>query len=120
MLGQILIAGMGAVIGSWARFGLLELAPKIFGKASSWMVMVINLSAALLMGITYSLSLTLPWHTFVASGIIGGYSTFSSPIVTLADGITVAGERRFVIFKTLLTFIGGIPVLLLGMWLGQL
>jgi|GEM_PF-3558231 len=120
MVEQILIAGLGAVVGSWGRFSLLEIAPRIFGRASGWMVMVINLSAALLMGITYGLSLTLSWHTLLAAGVIGGYSTFSSPIVTLADGIKVPGDRGIALGQTLLTFIGGIPVLLLGIWLGQL
>ena len=106
---QIVVAGLGAIFGSMARFSLLELAPKVFGKASAWMVMVINLSAALLIGFAYGMQLPVMQNTFWATGILGGYSTFSTPIVALANGLQNPGERVNIIGQTLLAFVWGVP-----------
>lgn len=108
---QIVVAGLGAIFGSMARFSLLELAPKVFGKASAWMVMVINLSAALLIGFAYGMQLPVMQNTFWATGILGGYSTFSTPIVALANGLQNPGERFNIIGQTLLAVCGGRPCL---------
>ncbi|MDR3241154.1 MAG: CrcB family protein [Lactobacillaceae bacterium] len=115
----ILMAGFGAIFGSILRFALLNLAPRVFGAASAWMVMVINLSAALLIGITFGLHLSELTNTFCATGILGGYSTFSAPIVELADSLSDPSQRWRAFWKTILAFIGGIPVLLIGMWLAS-
>lgn len=120
MLIQVGLAGLGAVIGSMGRFSLLEIAPKVFGTASDWMVMVINLTAAFLIGILFGMHLPVLQNTFWATGIMGGYSTFSTPIVELANGLPNQSERTRVLLKTVLAFAGGVPVLLVGFWLGSL
>ncbi|MDR3189844.1 MAG: CrcB family protein [Lactobacillaceae bacterium] len=117
---QILIAGLGAMVGSWLRYGLLTIAPRVFGPAKSWMIMVINLSAALLIGITFGMHLSTLQNAFWAVGILGGYSTFSAPIVELADAFSHPGELPMVLTKILIAFIGGVPILLIGVWVGKM
>jgi CrcB protein len=82
--------------------------------------MVINLSAALLIGLAYGCHLETSANIFWATGILGGYSTFSAPVVELANAMSTPSDRPFVLVKTAIAFIGGIPVLLLGAWLGSL
>ncbi|MCM0583352.1 CrcB family protein [Weissella diestrammenae] len=117
---MIWMVGIGAGIGSIARLYLLEVAPKIFGQGRNWMVMLINLLAALLMGFLFGLHLNQASSLFWMTGILGGFSTFSAPIVELADGLLEQSQRMGVLLKTGLAFIGGIPILVLGYWLAQI
>ncbi|GAK30610.1 CrcB-like protein [Weissella oryzae SG25] len=112
----ILLAGFGAIFGSILRFLLLELGERYFGEAASWMVMIINLSASFLIGIAFALHLQSSMNVFWATGILGGYSTFSAPIVELADAFerNERGDRTLIEIKTLIAFFGGLVMLFLG------
>lgn len=112
----ILLAGFGAIFGSIFRFLLLELGERYFGEAASWMVMIINLSASFLIGIAFALHLQSSMNVFWATGILGGYSTFSAPIVELADAFerNERGDRTLIEIKTLVAFLGGLVMLFLG------
>lgn len=119
-MAEIVLTGIGAVIGSLIRFGLLTVAPRWFGNLSELMVVVINLLAAFFMGMTLVLIVPEGLHTFIAPGILGGLSTFSAPIVDIADAIqNHTGDQRLLLFKTLLTFVGGLIVLWFGTCIGN-
>lgn len=115
----ILISGIGAAIGSVLRFGCLELASKWFGRLGDFMFLGINLIAAALAGVVYGLQPSLFANTFLASGIIGGFSTFSAPIVGLADNIRLADKRWLAIGRMFLLIIGGLLCFKLGQWLAN-
>lgn len=115
----VLLAGLGAIIGSILRFVLLEWAPRLFGPAASWMAMAINLTGALLIGYVFGLHLQSDNYAFIATGILGGYTTFSAPIVELADGFTNRSELGLALIKTIFMFGGGILFLLLGIGLAE-
>ncbi|MGN1294211.1 fluoride efflux transporter FluC [Weissella soli] len=119
MMVQVVMAGGGAFFGSIGRYALLQWAPKWFGKASKWMVMVINLSAAFLIGLAYGLKLGDVASAFWMAGILGGYSTFSAPIIELVDALQAPSELPLVVGKTVLAFAGGLPVLMAGIWVAQ-
>lgn len=119
-MAEIILTGIGAAIGSLMRFGLLTVAPRWFGNLSELMVVCINLLAAFFMGMT--LSMVAPdWiHTILVPGILGGFSTFSAPIVDIADAMQKrTSNRRLLIIKTLLTFVGGLIVLWFGACVGN-
>lgn len=119
-MAEIILTGMGAAIGSLMRFGLLTVAPRWFGNLSELMVVCINLLAAFFMGMT--LSMVAPdWvHTILAPGVLGGFSTFSAPIVDIADAMQKrTSNRRLLLIKTFLTFVGGLIVLWFGTCVGD-
>ena len=120
-MAEIMLTGLGAMCGSLIRFGLLTVAPRWFGKLADLMVVCINLLAALGMGIVVVLILPDWLHTILAPGILGGLSTFSAPIVDIADAIQKPhGPHQMLIFKTIMTFIGGLIIFWLGMQIGQI
>lgn len=119
-MAEIMLTGLGAMCGSLIRFGLLTVAPRWFGKLADLMVVCINLLAALGMGIVVVLILPDWLHTILAPGILGGLSTFSAPIVDIADAIKKPhGPHQMLVFKTIMTFIGGLIIFWLGMQIGQ-
>lgn len=119
-MAEIMLTGLGAMCGSLIRFGLLTVAPRWFGKLADLMVVCINLLAALGMGIVVVLILPDWLHIILAPGILGGLSTFSAPIVDIADAIQKPhGPHQMLVFKTIMTFIGGLIIFWLGMQIGQ-
>ncbi|KRN76241.1 fluoride efflux transporter FluC [Weissella minor] len=116
----IIVAGIGAAIGSMARFTLLEMASKLMGSASGLMVLIINLLAALVAGIVYGIHAPLLDNTFLAAGIIGGFSTFSAPIVDLADGLSAPGQSGYAILRMAVLLIGGLLIFQVGVLLTKI
>lgn len=117
MILKILIVGMGAAIGSMLRFYMLDRLTKASNLSNSWMVVIINLLAAFGMGYLSGLSLPVPWHTLVTSGVMGGFSTFSTPMNELAQSLNQDNRKQIdlVLLKTGIMFILGLPILILGM-----
>lgn len=120
-MAQVIITGIGAIVGSLVRFGLLQLGSKYFGVFSDLMVVFINLLAAFLMGIVLGIEIPKDIYTFLAPGILGGLSTFSAPIVDIADAIETHGNHDWLVLgKTIVTFGGGLIIIWLGMQIGNL
>ncbi|QIL50377.1 hypothetical protein G7084_03020 [Weissella coleopterorum] len=116
----IFMAGLGAGVGSILRFFMLDQLTRVSQLSTSWMVVIINLLAAFGMGYLSGLSLVLPWHTMVTTGIMGGFSTFSTPINELAQvlGNDDQSKRKLVLLKTGIMFTIGMPILILGRHFG--
>lgn len=117
MVLTILMAGIGAAVGSILRFYMLNHLTELSRLSASWMVVIINLLAAFGMGYLSGLSLALPCHVLVTTGIMGGFSTFSTPINELAQALNNdnAKQRNLVLLKTVIMFILGFPILVLGL-----
>ncbi|MFL1695949.1 fluoride efflux transporter FluC [Weissella kandleri] len=114
-----LIAGSGAALGSIARYWLLERLPEKFPKLQNWKVVILNLIAIFLMGYVTGLGLNSTWSSFIATGMIGGFSTYSTPIIELANSITADHDQQLgpVLLKSVIMFIGGFPILWLAIYL---
>ncbi|MBM7617817.1 CrcB protein [Weissella uvarum] len=115
----MLIAGCGAAIGSMLRFALLELARHFSDMLEPLMVLAINLAVAFFAGVLIGYA-PMQTHTFWATGILGGFSTFSAPMVSLADGLEVSGERSHALLQFIILMIGGLICFQIGRLLGQL
>src|SRR5579864_2417059 len=84
-ISKILLLGAGGAIGANIRYWLGGwLLTKLDPSAAPfpWHTMLINISGSLLMGLFMGLYLQLRWNQgwqlFVAIGVLGGYTTFSS------------------------------------------
>jgi CrcB protein len=83
-LRTILAVGVGAAIGGIGRLLVTQLVVARAGAgAAPWATMFINVSGSFLIGIVIELATSragLPpiWRYFLATGILGGYTTFST------------------------------------------
>ena len=57
-----------------------------------WGLFVVNLTGSFVLGLLIGLALGDPVHTILATGLLGGYTTFSSASL---DTAKLLGERRF-------------------------
>ena len=96
----IIAVGAGAALGGVARLLVATWFTQRFGTAFPWGTLVINVSGSLLIGIVLELSQSrvgLPptARLFLATGILGGYTTFSTfsfeTLSLWADGFTFLG-----------------------------
>ena len=75
---------LGGALGSAARHGVNLIAPKIFGSASPYATAAVNLIGALVIGVLAGmlvsqwLTMTATERLFYLTGILGGFTTFSS------------------------------------------
>lgn len=80
MLKELLLVGLGGGIGSMLRYGGNVL---IGNKYFPYSTFIINIIGSLVIGIVFGLSMkneqfANTWKTFLATGICGGFTTFSA------------------------------------------
>lgn len=94
----ILAVAVGGGIGSVLRFVIGQVALQRFGPGFPWGTLVINITGSFLIGVvaglaaTRSLGVTPLVRVFVATGVLGGYTTFSTYSL---DAMTLFGEGSF-------------------------
>lgn len=79
----ILLIGSGGFLGSIARYGLQHLMHKIIPSVFPYGTLLVNIIGCFTIGLIYgslgkSNWLTEDWKLFLAIGICGGFTTFSS------------------------------------------
>ena len=83
-MGRILIiVGTGGFIGTVARYLSQQFFQKHFPSSFPFGTMWVNIAGCFLVGLIYALAekgniLTPEWRLFLATGICGGYTTFSA------------------------------------------
>jgi CrcB protein len=116
------IAAAGGV-GAAARFVVDGLVRSRFGGAYPWGTTVINVSGSLLLGLVTALALggvaDEGWRLVLGSGLLGGYTTFSTASVEtvrlLHDGRSRAG-----LVNAFGMLVASVVAALLGYGLGSL
>ena len=78
----ILAIGIGSCIGGICRYLLSQLIQNKFLSTFPFGTLGVNIIACFLIGVVFGLSdrgnLTMEWRLFLATGILGGFSTFSA------------------------------------------
>ena len=82
-MGVILSIAAGGAIGAVLRYGVLAMAPLMFGTAFPYNTILVNIIGSFLMGIfvtyfTVSDSLSPELKSFLTIGLMGGFTTFSA------------------------------------------
>jgi CrcB protein len=79
----ILYAALGGAIGASLRYGVNVTAPKLLGLDFPWATMIVNVVGSFIMGALIA-AMAAGWNTsqemrvFLATGILGGFTTFSA------------------------------------------
>jgi CrcB protein len=82
-LKTILLIGSGGFLGSIARYGLQQLTHKVIATTFPFGTLLVNIIGCFAIGLIYGSAsksnwLTEDWKLFLAVGICGGFTTFSS------------------------------------------
>lgn len=108
----------GGGIGAVCRYALSLVFLERYGAGFPYATMAINLVGSLLIGIVSQLAVTPLTRTFLAVGLIGGFTTFS----TFAfESVTLAGERAsfLALLYVCISVVGGLLAAAAGIWIGQ-
>ena len=114
------LVGLGGAIGSMARHGVNHVIhQRALGSTFPLGVFVVNISGCVVMGIVAGMLSTGRWHwsiearTFVAVGLLGGYTTFSSFSLD-----TIALVQNGHMLQAAVNVVGQVTLGLLAVWLG--
>lgn len=97
MLRTILIVGAGGFIGSVMRYLVQVLVERGLASTFPWGTFVANIAGSFIIGIVFALAekgniLSAEWRIFLAVGICGGFTTFSS---FAYNNLTMLKEQAF-------------------------
>lgn len=78
-----LIVFIGGGIGAALRHGVNLASPRLLGPGFPWGTLTVNVVGSLVMGLlaawfAFRGASTEPWRLFLATGILGGFTTFSA------------------------------------------
>lgn len=115
MFKNFLLVGLGGGLGSVLRYGTsLLLNSKLF----PWATLAVNIAGSFIIGIIFALSirqepLTGNWKLFLATGICGGFTTFSA--FSLENmGLLQSGKYGMAIVYMLASIVLGIAATFTG------
>jgi CrcB protein len=78
----ILVIGIGSFIGGISRYLLTQFIQNKFLSTYPFGTLCVNIIGCLLIGVVFGLSergnISMEWRLFLATGILGGFTTFSS------------------------------------------
>jgi CrcB protein len=115
MLKNFLLVGLGGAVGSMLRYAVAQIFRTVSFPAATFLV---NVLGCFLIGIVIAVSLRNQsfeqnWRLFLATGICGGFTTFSA---FAAEGMALLQEQRIGLY--LIYVAGSILLGLLATWLG--
>jgi fluoride exporter len=78
-----LLASLGGALGAGVRYMVNVGAVRLLGTAFPWATLIVNVAGSAAMGfllgfITLRLGGAVEWRTFLLTGILGGFTTFSA------------------------------------------
>ena len=80
---RVILVALGGAIGSVARYGVGAVAAQLLGSTFPWGTLLVNLSGSFLIAVVMHVALagtaiSLELRIFLTTGIMGGYTTYSS------------------------------------------
>ncbi len=120
----LFLIGAGGLIGSLARYLTASYFTKIFPSAFPYGTFLVNTIGCLIIGIVFGFSekyswLSPEWRYFLATGICGGFTTFSS---FAYENIKLIQEGNFLVFAlySILSFSLGLFAVFIGLTLTKI
>ena len=118
MLRTILLVGTGGFIGSIMRYLVQIMVEKNLSDTFPYGTMIANITGSFIIGIVFALSekgnlLSSEWRIFLAVGICGGFTTFSS---FAYNNLMMIKEQSYIPF--LINAAGSLALGILAVYLG--
>jgi CrcB protein len=114
---KVLLVGSGGFLGANARYWLGGYLQPKFGTTFPWETLLINVSGSLVIGFFLGMFGELrwdpSWRLFIAIGVLGGYTTYSS---FAYEAVRLLGEKEYV--RALFYVEGTAMLTVFGAWLG--
>ncbi|MEZ5926788.1 MAG: fluoride efflux transporter CrcB [Hyphomicrobiaceae bacterium] len=119
----VLLTAAGGAIGAVLRFLVNQAGLKWVGPAFPWWTVFVNVTGSLAMGLLAALLMqrTAPsdgLRAFLATGILGGYTTFSAFSLDFA-GLLDRGEAGAAVLYAGGSVALSLMAVFLGLWLGR-
>lgn len=80
-------------VGSALRYLADNSLPAGLRARFPWGTMIVNLSGSFLLGVITGLTLAGPWGAIIGTGLLGGYTTFSTASL---ESIRLLAARRYI------------------------
>lgn len=115
----VLTAGFGAIWGAILRYGITNYGKKHWSEKFPYATLLINLTGAFLLGFIFSRKFSPFIYALIGTGVLGGYTTFSTLNVEL---LSHWRDRNYSVFTTyaLLSYGDGLILVFLGYKIGTL
>lgn len=113
-----LLASLGGAIGAGTRYLVNVVCAQCIAPGFPWATFGINISGSFLMGVVVTgivpfLGGSVAWRTFLATGILGGFTTFSAFSLEAVDLLQRQQTVPFLVYV-----IGSVVLSLLALVLG--
>ncbi|HWV83346.1 MAG TPA: CrcB family protein [Hyphomicrobiaceae bacterium] len=116
----LLLAAAGGALGAGVRHLVNVSVLALLGSGFPWATFMINIAGSLLMGVVveallpFSGTSVVAWRTFLATGILGGFTTFSAFSLDIWV-LYERGEHLAVFLYVTLSVALAVAALILGM-----
>ncbi len=91
-VGVVLGVGVAGGVGAAARYLVDTSLPQALRDRFPWGILGINVSGSFALGLMLGLALDVPLLAVLSSGVLGGYTTFSTASV---DTVRLLRQRRY-------------------------
>ena len=121
-LKQVLLVMLGGGLGATSRYGASLLSVKWWGAHFPWGTLIVNLTGCFLIGLLFALAersrlLGPDLRLLLITGYLGALTTFSTfALETVNSGFPSMALRP--LMNILANNVGGLSLVLLGLWLG--
>ena len=117
-MNTVIAVAIGGAIGTVLRHGVNHAAARWIGLAFPWGTFIENVAGCALMGVAatwfgHKTGLSPEWRAFIATGLLGGFTTFSAFTLDFAQ---LMGEGQ--IARAALYFAATLLLAVLGFYLG--
>ncbi len=121
---KLLLVMAGGSLGAAGRYLISLGAVRLFGTGLSWGTFIANMLGCFMIGVTFALIdrltlLTPAARLFFMTGFLGALTTFSTYALEVVESIR-GGGFLIAALTFLANNIGGIVLVLAGMWLAQI
>jgi CrcB protein len=113
----IVLAGLGASVGALLRFLTTQGVNRLYNSEFPVATFLINAIGAFVLGILFSTMPNTPTYTLVGTGVLGGFTTFST---FMNEAVNLGNTRRNrEVVYVIVSIITGLLMSALGIWLGN-
>lgn len=117
-LGLWLAVGLAGGLGAALRFTVDGAVVRLVPRPFPFGTMVVNLSASFVLGVLVGATVGSTAQTVVGTGLLGGYSTFSTWMLE-TERLAAAGRGRWAVANLVVSVVGGVLGVLLGRAIGR-